>query len=158
MNKYLMMTAAAVLGSASPALAADQSKTHTIHFLTASGGSYCDGMSFQKSRAPNAPAIATGLHLNEDCAGKVGQMIGTVNKTAFHLSENYSSSVAYMYDIFKPIRNGGTWDLWICYSGTTCFEGGGGIYKLGFPASGGSHTPTTARVAEIIAQRKAMRR
>jgi hypothetical protein len=34
MNKYLMMTAAAVLGCASPALADDQSKSHSIHFMT----------------------------------------------------------------------------------------------------------------------------
>lgn len=153
MNKYLMMTAAALLGSASPALAGDQAKMHTIHFMTANGGSYCDGMSFQKT----GRHVASGLHLNEDCAGRDVQVIGTVDKTAFHLSENYSNSTAFMFDIFKPIRNGGTWDLWVCLNDTSCFEGNSGVYKLGFPGKGVSRVPTTARVAEMIAQRKAMR-
>jgi hypothetical protein len=65
--------------------------------------------------------------------------------------------VAYMFDISKPISNGGAWDLWFCYNGTTCVEANSGVYKKGFPGSGASHVPTTARVAEMIAQRKAAR-
>jgi hypothetical protein len=153
MNKYLMISAAAILGSVSPAFAGDQAKTHTIHFYSSGGQSYCDGMTFAKTGVH----VAAGQHLNEDCNGRDGQVIGTVDTTAFHLSENYSNSIALLYDIFKPIRNGGTWDVWVCFSGTSCFESGSGIYKKGFPASGGSRTPTTARVAGMIAERKAAR-
>ena len=153
MNRYLMMSAAALFGSASPAFASDQAKMHTIHFGTANGGTYCDGMKFQKT----GPHLAAGQHLNADCAGKVVQVIGTVDKTAFHFSENAGSSSAYMYDIFKPIRDGGRWDMWACFSGVSCILGNSGIYTLGFPASGGSRLATTARVAGMIAERKAAR-
>ena len=154
MNKYLMLSAAALFGSALPAFAGDQARMHTIHFETANGASYCDGMSFQKT----GRHIAAGLHLKDNCASNV-QVVGTVDKKAFQLSQNYNSghSIALMYDIFKPIRNGGTWDLWICFSGTSCFEGNSGVYKLGFPASGGSRMATTARVVGMIAERKAAR-
>jgi hypothetical protein len=149
-----MITAAAFLGSAAPSMAADQAKMHSIHFLTSGGGSYCDGMSFQKTGAHHA----AGLHLNEDCAGSANEVMGTVDKTRFSLSENYSNSISLTYDIFKPIKNGGTWDLWVCFSGVSCFEGGSGIYKKGFPAHRIDRTPTTARVAQMIAERRAARR
>jgi hypothetical protein len=151
-NKYLMMSAAALLGSA-PAFAGDQAKTHTIHFYSSGGQSYCDGMTFAKTGVH----VAAGQHLNEDRNGTNVQIIGTVDKIAFHLSENYSQSVAYTFDIFKPIRNGGTWDLWVCLDGTTCFEGNTGTYQKGFPANRASHVPTTVRVAAMIAERRAVR-
>ena len=148
-----MMSAAALLG-ASPAFASDQAKMHTIHFQTVGGGSYCDGMSFQKI----GPHIAGGVHLNDNCASNV-QLIGTVDKKTFYFAEDYNNykSIALQYDIFKPIRNGGKWELWICFSGVSCFEGNSGVYKLGFPASGGSRTATTAKVAEMVATRRAAR-
>jgi hypothetical protein len=161
MNKYLMMTAAALLGSAAPALAAaDQYKTHTVHFFTASGvNSYCDGASFQKPRGPTASAIAMGLHLNEDCAGKNGQIVGGVNKTVYSFFEIDSlvTSESFVFNIYKPIKSGGAWDLWVCLNATSCFEGTAGVYKLGFPAGRGSRASTVSRVAEMIAERKAAR-
>jgi hypothetical protein len=152
MNRYLTIAAAALLGTAAPVCAADQAKMHTIHFLTANGGSYCDGMSFQKV----GRHTAAGLHLNEDCNGRDVQVMGTVDKTRFTLNEN-QSSYSLGYDIYKPIRNGGAWDLWTCFNGTSCFQSAEGIYKLGFPAERRGQVSTTAKVAEMIAARKAAR-
>jgi hypothetical protein len=152
MNKYLTIAAAALLGTAAPVCANDQAKMHSIHFLTANGGSWCDGMSFQKA----GKHIAAGLHLNEDCNGHDGQVMGTVNKTQFTLNENYSS-YSLGFNIYRPIENGGRWDLWICYNGTSCFRSGEGIYKLGFPAGRRRQMPTTAKVTEMIAAHRTSR-
>ncbi|HWA03037.1 MAG TPA: hypothetical protein VG819_05845 [Rhizomicrobium sp.] len=154
MNRYLMMTAATILAGAAPAMAADRAKMHSIHFLTIGGGSYCDGMSFQKVGRHQA----AGLHLNEDCAGKNGQVAGTVDKTQYSFSENYTGTISLTYDIFKPIRNGGKWDLWVCFNGSSCFEGNSGIYSKGFPAAGASRLRTTARVRQMIAEHRNAKR
>jgi hypothetical protein len=152
MNRYLAIAAAALLGTAAPACAADQGKMHTIHFLTANGNSWCAGMSFRKV----GKHTAAGLHLNEDCNGRDGQVMGTVDKTQFTLNETFSSS-SLGYEIFRPIRNGGAWDVWTCFNGTSCFQSSEGIYRLGFPNGGRGRVSTTARVAETIAARKASR-
>jgi hypothetical protein len=100
--------------------------------------------------------LAVGRHLNEDCGGQVGQVAGTVDKRRYTLFETWTNS-GYMlgFDIDKPIRDGGTWKLWTCYSGTTCFEGSGGIYHLGFAGRANGHVPTASKVREMIAARKA---
>jgi hypothetical protein len=153
MNKFLMLSAAALVGSAAPALASDQSKLHTIHFFSSNGASYCDGMNFQNA----GKHMAVGLHLNEDCAGTNGQVSGTVNKTQYTLNENQGFSESFAYDIYKPIRNGGAWDLWVCLSGTTCFMANQGFYEKGFPGVHRKGVSTTAKVAEMVAAWRASR-
>jgi len=153
MNRFLLLSAAALVGSAAPTFANDQAKSHSIHFLTNGGASYCDGMSFQKA----GKHLAVGLHLNEDCAGTNVQVAGTVDKTEYTLNESQGFSEALAYEIFKPIRNGGIWELWVCIDGSTCFQGNQGIYKTGFPAKRGQQVSTTTKVAEMIAVRKATR-
>jgi hypothetical protein len=156
MNKFLMLSAAALLGSIAPASAGDQSRSYTVHFFTGGGAnSYCDGMTFRKDRA-EGKHIAVGTHLNDGCGGRDVPVVGTVNRKKFTLNES-QSSFGVVYDIYKPIENGGTWDEWVCYSGSSCFEANSGIYKLGFAARGGSRVSTTARVAQMIAARKAAR-
>jgi hypothetical protein len=156
MNKYLMLTAAALFGAAAPVTAqgADfAGGTYIIHF-----NGFCDGMKFR--RMENTP-IVLGEHLNVDCAGGENPVAGTTKNKEYLLFENSSSnysSFVLAYGIHKPIVEGGTYDLWACFSGTTCFNSGGGTYGLGCCDARGSGTPVTAKVAELIAQRRASRR
>jgi hypothetical protein len=151
MNKYLLLTAAALIGTVAPAVAnANAGRIYTIHF-----NSFCDGMTFHRTQAP---PIASGEHLNLDCAGGTAPVMGTVKKSEFLLFETASPSTQFAYAIHKPIRNGGEWDLWVCFSGTTCFSGGGGTYGLGCCDARESGVPIKTRVAEIIAQRKSAKR
>jgi hypothetical protein len=82
---------------------------------------------------------------------------GTVNKTQYTLNESVSAFETVAYDIYKPIRNGGAWDLWVCISGTTCFMINQGFYEKGFPAEHRTGVATTAKVAELVAARRAAR-
>jgi hypothetical protein len=158
MNKYLMLTAAALLGSATTALPEDQSRTHSIHLLSENGGSYCDGLKWQKF---NFPAdLQYGTHLNVNCTGSTSKIAGGVNKEGWGFSDNYSnfSSESLFWDISKPFKDGSAWSLWVCLNGSTsCVEANTGTYKVGFPANGGSRVSTMAKVAKIIAERKAAR-
>jgi hypothetical protein len=153
MNKFLMLSAAALLGGSVPTLAGDLSKAHTIQFYTGSGNTpYCDGMTFQKA----GNHMAVGTHLNDNCSSNI-QVAGTVDKAKYTLDENPTVTVAEAFDIYRPIVNGGNWDVWVCYNGTTCFQGNAGIYKKGFSGAARGSVATTARVAEMIAERKAAR-
>lgn len=149
MNKYLLMTAAALIGTATPGVSNANAGggPYTIQF-----DGYCDGMTFQRT---NAPPIATGVHLNEDCAGGTAPVMGTVNKKEFLLFETNSSS-QFAYAIHKPIRNGGEWDGWICTSAfDTCFMFNSGAYSLGCCEPRNGAMATKSKIAEIIAQRRA---
>lgn len=149
MNKYLLMSAAALLGTASPVYAGDQSKLHVIHF--SSQGSYCNYLSFQSV----GQGHATGTDINYDCNGNGNRMMGTVDRKAFHLFETVDSANV-LFDIYKPIRDGGTYDVWICTS-FTCFDVGAGTYFLGPPGKAPGHKSIKANVARMIAEFKATR-
>ncbi|MGH6887587.1 MAG: hypothetical protein ACREHF_00040 [Rhizomicrobium sp.] len=155
MNKYLAMSAAALLGSTLPAAAGQLSQAHRIHFATSNGGSYCDGMLFYKS--PYAGAnIALGSHLYSGCGSTNAPVAGKMHASKVVLVENWQGEPpVLLYDISKPIRNGGTWSSWACYSGTSCSELNSGTYKLGYTAQRVGRASTTARLSEIIAARKA---
>lgn len=157
MNKFLMMSTAALLGCAGPALCDNASKAHTITFYTGSGNvAYCDGMQFQKAKG-QGKHIVTGTHLNEDCAGDDGQVAGAVDKAQYTLNET-ESSYSLVYEIYKPVKNGGNWDVYACYDGSSCVELNAGIYQLGFSGNPGSRVSTTAKVAEMIGARRAAKR
>lgn len=155
MNKYLLMTAAALIGAATSAAgnANAGGGPYTIKF-----DGYCDGMTFHRS---GASPIAVGEHLNEDCGGRTGAVAGTVDKKEFLLFEtlsgNYSSVQQIAFGIHKPIRDGGKYDLYVCFSGTTCYGGNGGTYSLGCCDARAAGRPVSSKVAEIIAQRRAAR-
>ena len=157
MNKYLMMSAAALLGSAAPGFAAHPSGTHAIHFGTSNGGTYCDGMSFYKSPYSGAP-IELGTHLLSGCGETDTEVAGKGSKTQFTLVEGWISNTTFVYDISKPIKNGGAWVVYICPNGSTCFFGNSGTYALGYQPAKGIRQSTTARVGAMIAERKAARR
>jgi hypothetical protein len=157
MNKYLMLTAAALVGTAIPALAKQHEQIYTIQFGTSNGGSYCDGMSFYKSPYSGAK-IELGMHLQTGCGTANTEVAGKQNKKTVNLVDNWQGPTTFLYEISRPIKNGGTWALWICQEGTSCFEDNSGTYKLGYNAAMSNRPKTSAKIAEIIAARKAASR
>jgi hypothetical protein len=156
MNRYLLMTAAALsFGSTVPAPAAQFSQTHEIQFATSNGGSYCDGMLFYKSPYPDA-GIQLGSHLLTGCEESNSEVAGKSSKTKLVLVEDWQATTSFLYNISKPIRNGGSCTEWACLNQTSCFELNSGIYKLGYTAGNGGPA-TSAKVADILAARKAGR-
>jgi hypothetical protein len=150
MNRYLMMTVATLLGGTAQAFAGEPSRAQTIRFV-----SYCDGMSFYKS--PDVGAIYFGTHILTECGESDMQVVGGANKKSVGLVEGFGNQTgaSYLYEISRPIRNGGTWELWVCEGGASCFEGNSGTYDVGPPGQSGTRVATTAKLADIIAKRKA---
>src|SRR6185312_8633274 len=143
------MTAAAILGgAASQACAEDQlGKSFTVYF-----NSYCDGLAFHRAGGH----FVNGVHLNADCGGTNTPVTGTVDKSRYTLFETPQSSFNLAIGLPKPIRDGGSWYIWLSFSGSTWFVGNSGTYHLDSGArAGGSHISTRSRVADLIAARKA---
>src|SRR5580692_9793688 len=102
MNKYLMMTAAALLGTTAPVLAEQPSKTNEIQFLSSNGGSYCDGLAFYKSKYPGI-AIQLGAHLQTLCGDANTEVAGQTGKKSVNLVDNWQGPTTFYYDVSKPI-------------------------------------------------------
>jgi len=153
MNKYLMLTATALVGTAIPALAKQQEQVYTIQFLSSNGGSYCDGMSFYKSPYSGVK-IELGTHLESGCGAANVPAAGQQHKKTVDLVSNWQGPTTYIYEISRPIKSGGLWGLWVCVDGS-CFEAGSGTYKLGYYGAASNRPKTSAKTAEIIAARKA---
>lgn len=102
MNRYLMVTAAALLGGTASAFAGEPSRTHTIHFLTSNGGAYCDGMRFERS---NASPIYQGSHLLHTGCGYTYNtpVSGDANKRSVLLFSGIGNQTSYVYEISRPI-------------------------------------------------------
>lgn len=135
MNKYLMLTAAALAATTLPVLAGTLSKDYRISF----DGS-CDGMEFYKSNYPGV-GIELGKHLLEKCSAADTEVAGQVHKTDVSLVEDWipdSQGLSYLYDISKPIQNGGAWTAYYCTSGMSCTQIASGTYTLGY-GPGKSH-------------------
>lgn len=160
MNRYLMMTAAALLAGPAPALAGQQPvHAYSIHFLTASGGASCDGLFFRQISGI-AAKLYTGTYLASKCGQSDEFVTGAKTSGAYWLYQaetGLGNGISYVWEISSPIRNGGTWDQDLCFSNVSCFAANSGIYDRGPPAKGGNPGPTKGRVAEIIAMRKAQR-
>ena len=80
MNKYLMLTAAAVLAGTASANA----RTYSFTFGTANGGVYCDGGTVYtgRDRGIYSGAVWSWQHTNNNCAGGVSNGQGILGKTA----------------------------------------------------------------------------
>ena len=125
MNKYLMMSAAAVLASTG----ANTATAASFTFATAGGTSYCDG---GQTTANGAPA-SSWRHTNANCASAVTFGQGLLGKTAglgkiSNMSDTYFGQLygifsEYLsYTLPKKIANGKQWTLWVGINGTTSFE------------------------------------
>src|SRR4051812_37401101 len=79
MNKYLMLTAAALLSSAT----AVDAQTYCFHFTTShGGGSYCDSGRISTSVDGGAlnGTVRAWVHINNNCAGGTSQGYGFLDK------------------------------------------------------------------------------
>jgi hypothetical protein len=115
MNKYLMLSAAAVMASSA---ANAGTFLHAFTFGTGGGGSYCDGGSVYSS----GTSIWSWRHTNNNCAGGVsegqgvvgGLLAGTIkggNMSDTFYGQNYGAFSVYLsYTLPKKLKNGKPWE------------------------------------------------
>jgi hypothetical protein len=166
MNKYLMLSAAAVLASTG----ANASGVHSFQFGTAYGGSYCDGGTAYTGvdGGANSGAVRAWIHTNNNCASGTSQGIGLLGKIAglgktsvmsdTLYGKNYADfTVQLSFALPKKFKAGQPWTLWVGFSGTTNFEGNHGPLINVSPGrhmvKGHSTKSTTALVKQLIAAR-----
>lgn len=156
MNRYLMLSAAAVLAGPAPALAHEPVRSYSIHFMTGAGGPSCDGLIFRQITGIDTK-LYTGAYLASKCGQSDEYVTGAKAQKAYWLYQAVSgiNGISYVWDVSSPIRNGGTWASSICFSGVSCFADNAGTYDRGPPARGSNPAMTKNRVAEAIAQHKA---
>jgi hypothetical protein len=163
MNKYLMMTSAALL--ATSAVGSTEAATHTyiIHFGT--GSTYCDSLQLYKNGN-----VYAGKHLYTVCGSGPDILIeglgsrggvppgkgkgGNVNFGDDTLAYNYHENYAVSYDLQTPFKNGGTYAVWVNYSGSTSFLANEGVYEVGNKARNNSHVSTLSKVVTLLAKRR----
>jgi hypothetical protein len=152
MNKYLMLSAAAVVASATGANAG----THSFQFGTAGGGSYCDG-----GTVTSNGVVWAWQHTNNNCASGVSTGQGLVGKVVpygkiANMSDNYfgsAKSIALNYSLPKKIKAGNTWLLWIEFSGVSSFLGNSGVLINTTAAKKGGQS-TTSKLKTMIQAHK----
>ena len=164
MNKYLMLSAAAVLTATN----ADAGTVlYTFQFGTSGGGSYCDGGTVYSNGLP----IMSWQHTNNNCAGGVSYGMGSAGKFPGLKGKYYAlmsdSYFLQQYGIFseyvgylipekcKPGKS--IWQLWVGINGTTAFEANTGSLNCtpNAPARKGNGKTTAAGLKELIAVHKA---
>jgi hypothetical protein len=135
MNKYLMLTAAALLGSATTV----DAKTYCFTFATA-GEQGCDGGRLYTGLDGGAlnGAVQAWIHADNNCAGATSQGYGFLSKTVGlgkvslmsddFFARNYGIyNEALTYVLPKKIENGAPWRLWAGLNGTSAFKAGSGF-------------------------------
>jgi hypothetical protein len=150
-----MMSTAALLAGTPAAMADDgpKSKSQSFQFLSALGGTYCDG-----ARLHAHGSFYVGEQLYSACssvppnvpiygAAGSGKELGK-QVTWFYATQNTEMA----YEIEVPLKNGSPWLLW-SLAGSSFFLVNEGTIKLGYPGNKitGSK-PTAARVQQILAK------
>ncbi|HWA04053.1 MAG TPA: hypothetical protein VG819_11070 [Rhizomicrobium sp.] len=139
MNRYLVLSAAALLAGISPA----QAGGGGFRFGTIGGAPLCD----------TGEVFANGIawawqHAFLDCGGGVSNGQGLlarvegIGKGALmsdNHTENYTS-VGISYWLPKKLKDGNIWSLWVELSGTTSFK-----YESGVILTGGARAPAGAK-------------
>jgi hypothetical protein len=159
MNKYLMLSAAAVFAATGANAGTFQ---HSFQFGTSGGTSYCDGGSVYTSGS----SVWAWQHTNADCAGATteGQgLLGKLNATgkSADMSDTY---LGQLYGIFseqlgyvlpKKLANGKPWELYIGLNGTTSFLGNSGVLVNVNGAQHKGGKSTAAGLKQLISVHKA---
>lgn len=160
MNRYLLMSAAAVLAGTGTANAG----VHSFTFATSGGTGYCDGGTITTNIANSVGAA--WIHTNNNCASGTSQGAGLLGKIkglgkVWVMSDNFEGknygvfAEYFTYTFSKKIRTGAQWTLWIGISGTSSFEANSGeLINVTAGARGiKSHatTSTAATVSQLIA-------
>jgi hypothetical protein len=159
MNKYLLMSAAAVLATAAGSTGAS---AQSFQFGTAYGGSYCDGGTVTANGV-----VWAWAHTNNDCYGSTSYGQGLQGKVKgmgklADMSDGIFGNSAFTINFVLPakLKNGAPWSLWCQFSGTSSFEcNSGPLINVGaakvHPASKKS---TITNVKALIQQHKASKK
>jgi hypothetical protein len=131
MNKYLMLTAAALLSSA----ATVDAETYCFYF-----GGYCDGGRVYTGVDGGAlnGAVRAWVHTNNNCASGTSQGQGILGKLSVLgktsiMSDNIEAknygiySEQLSYGLPKKIESWQPWTAWVGLGGTTSFEVNSGL-------------------------------
>ena len=162
MNKYLMLSATAVLASGASAYAG----THTFTFGSSKGGSYCDGGQVTTAIGGDK-VIRAWIHENHNCEGSTSIGQGLVSKSkekglknASDMSDNGFGknygifSEAENYTLPGKIASGQTWTEWLTINGTTSFETNSGpLLNIDAHVYGKGTKSTSSVVRQLIQQR-----
>jgi hypothetical protein len=160
MNKYLLMSAAAAL--ATTAAGSAQAGSFSVHYGTASGGSYCDGLIGTSDYASN---FSVGVHVYTHCSSadtnlitvgfdtkgdkeipKKGKKAGTISWSDTTFAYNYHENYGIMYQVQSPVKAGGKWDLWVAFSSSSTFLGNDGVLLAGqFAKANGKKLESTVQ-------------
>jgi hypothetical protein len=137
MNKYLMLTAAAVLATTASASAGS---CFSFTMATFDGGAYCDGgrISTGVDGGALSGAVRAWVHTNNNCNSGTSQGQGLLAKIAglgkssvmsdTYFAKNYGIySEQLSFALPKTIKNGQLWTLWVGMNGTTSFEVNTGV-------------------------------
>ena len=131
MNKYLMLSAAAVLASTAAQAGTFQ---HSFTFGTSGGSPYCDGGNVYTSGA----TVWSWQHTNNNCASGVSYGQGLLEKSGTYgkganmsdnyYGKNYGIFTTYLnYNLPKKLANGKPWELFVGFNGTSSFFGNSGV-------------------------------
>ena len=158
MNKYLLMSAAALLAGSGAAHA----KTYSFMFASIYGEIGCQvGIITTGLAGGNA---AAWIDTNNDCGGDTSQGAGLLENVkglgkVWVLSDNYFAKNLGLYNTYvswtlqKPIANGSAWTVWIGFSGISNFEENYGtlanVKKGAHPAKPHGRTSTVAKVTAL---------
>lgn len=162
MNKYLLLSAAAVMAGTAGAQAG--TPVHSWTFASSGGTPYCDGGTLYT----NGSSIWAWQHTNNNCASGVSNGTGRNGKQgAFGKGADMSDNlyaVNYGYssiaiNFLLPAKFSGkkaNWALDVEFSGTTAFQGNSGILVNVTPGhKNGSHKSTVTALKTLIAAHKA---
>jgi hypothetical protein len=163
MNKYLMMTSAALLATTAAGNAEAATHTYIIHF--GSGSTYCDSLLLHKNGN-----VYAGKHLYTACGSGPDVLIeglgssggvppgkgkgGNVNIGDDTLAYIYHQNYSVSYDLQTPFKNGGTYAVWINDTGSSSYIANEGVYEVGNKARSNSHESTLSKVVALIAKRR----
>lgn len=158
MNKYLMMSATAFFAT-TVAASADDGKKSNSGSATVMFGSSCDYYDLHWQGA-----VYVAEHVYTACGsnyvfpelgigGKTKGLGNNVNFSdpSFYIiyGENYAAGL----DLSTPIKNGGTWELWVAFNQSSAILANEGTYQVGHDVKLGSHTSTISGVVEKLKER-----
>jgi opacity protein-like surface antigen len=145
MNKYLMLSAAALLAGAGAANAANKASAtiyiggaaaiqlgysgivYNAQYVNCTGGGIAIGMGL----AANTTVLGKNVDLSDNCVPPEGDAIS--------------------FDLQLPLRNGHAWTEWVEFSGTTSYPLDSGTYKLhAGPGTGGKLAAETKALIDRL--------
>ena len=138
MNKYLMLTAAALLANGATAQAGERPQTHSFAFGT-SGGNYCTSFTVTTGLDNGFDKNGVWAIVYKSCNGgpsnfgqglvaKVKHMGDIADMSDTVLGQNYGVfSEQVNFTLPKKLKAGEPWSLWAGIGGTSSFEANSGV-------------------------------